>query len=108
MDIIHNIKKLLVAFVIVGFSAASLPSLSNEIETLSSTDVVQSSLEININTANAALLADALNGVGNAKAEAIISYRESNGKFLSIDDLALVSGIGAATVELNRSMITVN
>jgi competence protein ComEA len=108
MDIIHSIKKLFVAFVIVGLSAASLPSFSNETKALSQPDVVQSSAEININTANAALLADALNGVGNAKAEAIVAYRESNGKFLSIDDLALVSGIGIATVERNRSMITVN
>jgi competence protein ComEA len=108
MDIIHSIKKLFAAFLIVGLSAASLPSFSNETKALSQADVVQSSAEININTANAALLADALNGVGNAKAEAIVAYRESNGKFLSIDGLALVSGIGIATVERNRSMITVN
>jgi competence protein ComEA len=106
MDIIHNIKKLLAAVLIVSLSAASLQALSNE--ALSNADITNSSLGININTANAALLADALNGVGNAKAEAIIAYREANGKFLSIDDLALVSGIGAATVELNRGLITVN
>jgi competence protein ComEA len=106
MDIIHNIKKLLAAVLIVSLSVASLQVLSNE--ALSNADITNSSLGININTANAALLADALNGVGNAKAEAIIAYREANGKFLSIDDLALVSGIGAATVELNRGLITVN
>jgi competence protein ComEA len=108
MDIVHNIKKLFIVFAIVGFSVTSLPSLSNETKALSNADLIQSTLEININTANAALLADALNGVGTAKAEAIIAYREANGKFLSIDDLALVSGIGIATVELNRKMITVN
>lgn len=106
MDIIHNIKKLLAAVLIVSLSVASLQALSNE--ALSNADITNSSLGININTANAALLADALNGVGNAKAEAIIAYREANGKFLSIDDLALVSGIGAATVDLNRGLITVN
>ena len=106
MDIIHNVKKLLAAVLIVSLSAASLQALSNE--ALSNADITNSSLGININTANAALLADALNGVGNAKAEAIIAYREANGKFLSIDDLALVSGIGAATVELNRGLMTVN
>jgi competence protein ComEA len=106
MDIIHNIKKLLAAVLIVSLSVASLQALSNE--ALSNADITNSSLGININTANAALLADALNGVGNAKAEAIIAYREANGKFLSIDDLALVSGIGTATVELNRGLIIVN
>jgi len=108
MDIIHSIKKLFVVFTFVGLSAASLPSLSNETENLTQANTVQVSVGININTANAELLADALNGVGSAKAEAIVTYRQSNGKFLSIDDLALVKGIGAATIERNRSMITVN
>jgi competence protein ComEA len=108
MDIIRSIKNLLVVFVIAGLSATSLPSLSNETQNLTQAVTAQVSAEININTANAELLADALNGVGSAKAEAIVAYRESNGKFLSIDDLALVKGIGAATVERNRSMITVN
>ncbi|MFB1036663.1 MAG: helix-hairpin-helix domain-containing protein, partial [Sinobacterium sp.] len=66
------------------------------------------SVGININTANAELLADVLSGVGRAKAEAIVAYRQANGKFLSIDDLALVKGIGATTVELNKSMVTAN
>jgi competence protein ComEA len=108
MDITHSIKKSFVVFTFLGLSAASLPSLSNDTENLTQANTVQVSVGININTANAELLADALNGVGSAKAEAIVAYRQSNGKFLSIDDLALVKGIGTATVERNRSMITVN
>jgi competence protein ComEA len=38
---------------------------------------------------------------------AIIRYRQENGPFQHIDELALVTGIGAKTVELNRSRMMV-
>ena len=63
---------------------------------------------VNINSADAATLADRLNGVGIKKAEAIVNFREKNGPFKSIDDLVNVTGIGAATLEKNRSFISVN
>ncbi len=61
---------------------------------------------VNINTASAQQLADALNGVGLKKAEAIVAYRKSVGKFISIDQLTEVKGIGKATVEKNKALIT--
>ena len=61
---------------------------------------------ININTADVATLAD-LNGIGESKAEAIVAYREANGPFASVDDLANVKGIGARTVENNADRIAV-
>ncbi len=61
---------------------------------------------VNINTADAKQLADALNGVGPAKAEAIIAWREANGPFQSVEQLAEVRGIGLRTIELNRDVIT--
>jgi competence protein ComEA len=63
---------------------------------------------VNINQADAATLAQQLNGIGLKKAEAIVSYREQHGPFKSADDLLNVTGIGPATVEKNRSLITVN
>ena len=60
---------------------------------------------ININTANAERLA-LLSGIGPAKAAAIVAYREQHGPFESIDDLAKVSGIGAATVDKNRHLLS--
>ena len=62
---------------------------------------------VNINEANAAELADGLQGVGQARALAIIADREANGAFASVDDLARVSGIGRATVEANRDRMVV-
>jgi competence protein ComEA len=60
---------------------------------------------VNINTADAAALAKALNGVGPAKAKAIVSYREKNGPFKTVDQLAMVEGISQKLIDRNRSDI---
>jgi competence protein ComEA len=62
---------------------------------------------VNVNTANAAEIAKTLNGIGMSKAGAIIKDRETNGPFKSVDDLARVKGIGAATVSKNKDLIVV-
>lgn len=59
---------------------------------------------VNINTATAEQLA-LLKGVGMKKAEAIITYRNQNGRFSTAEDLANVKGIGIKTVEKNRASI---
>src|SRR5689334_13588616 len=58
---------------------------------------------VNINTADAAALAKALNGVGPAKAKAIVSYREKNGPFKSVDQLSMVDGISQKLIDKNRA-----
>lgn len=62
---------------------------------------------VNINTADAAALDKALLNVGPAKAKAIVEYRRENGAFKSIEQLAMVKGIGLKTVEKNRDRITI-
>lgn len=62
---------------------------------------------LDINTADAETLASTINGVGERKALAIIQYREVNGPFSSVDDLANIKGIGMKTVENNRGNLTV-
>ncbi len=57
---------------------------------------------VDVNTADAKTLARELNGVGKAKAEAIVSYREKNGPFKNADDLAKVKGIGKQLIEQNK------
>lgn len=47
-----------------------------------------------------------LNGIGEAKAESIIKYREENGSFKSLEDLKNVSGIGDAAYEKIKDNIT--
>lgn len=63
--------------------------------------------KVNINTADAATLDEVLLNVGPAKAKAIVEYRKENGAFRSAEQLALVKGIGLATVEKNRDRIVV-
>ena len=63
---------------------------------------------VNVNTADAATIAAELKGVGLTKAQAIVEYREKHGPFERPDDLSLVKGIGARTVEMNRANIRVS
>ena len=58
---------------------------------------------VNINTADAKTLARELDGVGKAKADAIVAYREKNGPFKSAEDLAKVKGLGKKLIEQNRA-----
>jgi competence protein ComEA len=58
---------------------------------------------VDVNTADAKTLARELQGVGKAKAEAIVSYREKNGPYKSADDLAKVKGLGKKLIEQNKS-----
>ena len=62
---------------------------------------------VDINSADAASLADAIDGVGERRAVAIVEYRENHGPFASIDELAGVKGIGMKTIERNRGNLTV-
>jgi len=61
---------------------------------------------VNINTASQTEL-ESLQGIGPAKAKAIIEHREKSGGFASIDDLEKVSGIGPETVKQLRDAVTV-
>jgi competence protein ComEA len=61
--------------------------------------------QVNINQADAATIADVLQGVGQSKARAIVEYREQYGPFESLDELVEVKGIGEATLNLNRERI---
>jgi competence protein ComEA len=62
---------------------------------------------VDINRADAATIAKELNGVGEARAKAIVEYREKNGAFKTADDLAKVKGVGAKMIEKNRANIRV-
>ena len=61
---------------------------------------------IDINTASAEVLADAIHGVGLKRARAIVLHREEHGAFESVDQLAQVQGIGTKTIERNRDRLT--
>lgn len=60
---------------------------------------------VNVNSASAEEIAEALKGVGATKAEAIVNYRNDNGQFKHVDELVNVKGIGIRTVDINRDYI---
>ncbi|EJN33196.1 ComEA family DNA-binding protein [Pseudomonas sp. GM80] len=64
--------------------------------------------KIDLNDADAAMLQKELSGVGEAKAKAIVAYRETNGPFASVDELLEVKGIGKAILDRNREKLEVN
>ena len=60
---------------------------------------------VDINSADAETLARELNGVGLAKAEAIVAWREAHGPFTTPESLLEVRGVGPALLEKNRENI---
>lgn len=62
---------------------------------------------VNINTADAETLSSSLVGVGTTRAEAIIAYREAQGGFVTVEELANVTGIGMATLNRNLERIRI-
>ena len=83
------------------------PNIQNDgcINTEINDSITNVNKTININTATLDELMS-INGLGEAKAKAIIKYREENGYFKIIDDLLNVSGIGEALFEKIKEYIT--
>ena len=85
-----------------------IPEIGEEYE--SPVQTIESSSEgttlVNINEADKNRLMT-LNGIGASKADSIIRYRDEHGFFKTIDDIKNVSGIGNATFENLKEMITI-
>lgn len=62
--------------------------------------------KVNINTSTKEMLTS-LSGIGDAKAQNIIDYRNENGLFKSIDDLKNVTGISEKLFEQIKEFITI-
>ena len=63
--------------------------------------------KVNINTASVEELTS-LKGIGQTRAESIVTYRQEHGAFTAVEDLKAVSGIGDATHQKIADAITVN
>ncbi|MCD8204147.1 MAG: helix-hairpin-helix domain-containing protein [Coprobacillus sp.] len=60
--------------------------------------------KVNVNTDSASILAT-VNGISSSVATNIVSYRETNGQFYTIESLVNVSGIGNATYNKIRNYV---
>ena len=96
----HALKQMLVAAIVLAALAfATQPAFAEE-------DMADpSSSTVNINTATAEEL-EALKGIGQAKAQAIVAYREQFGEFESLDELMEVKGVGEATLKDNMQWLS--
>lgn len=61
--------------------------------------------QVNINTASAQEIAEMLDGVGEARARAVVEFREQFGEFDSFEALQEVRGIGPHVIEANKDVI---
>jgi competence protein ComEA len=70
------------------------------------TGAVAADRTVNLNTADATAL-ETLPRIGPAMAQRILDWREKNGRFASVDDLLDVPGIGSATLDGLRDLVTI-
>ncbi len=88
MNLSTWLKRLFLSFVLVsGLVSADVPTT------------------VNINTADAATLAEVLTGIGEVRAQEIVKWRSAHGSFTSVEQLAEVKGVGARVIEKNRERI---
>lgn len=103
-------RKLMINTILAAaLSAGSFLAVAAEPQAAAQTQIVATidQPRVNINTADIETLARELNGIGAAKARAIVEYREENGSFASVDELIEVKGIGVAIMEKNLHKLTV-
>ncbi|WEA21884.1 ComEA family DNA-binding protein [Pseudomonas juntendi] len=101
---------LLPLFASLSFSLSAAPANTAAVAEpvpIVSQQQVQQPQRLDLNKADALTLQNELNGIGKAKAEAIVAYREANGPFASVDELLEIKGIGNALLERNRDKVMV-
>ncbi|KGU84297.1 ComEA family DNA-binding protein [Pseudomonas mediterranea] len=94
-----------------SIAAIAAPSAKPETPTPSQTmdiSVKPQDAKVNLNEADAPTLQRELAGIGEAKAKAIVAYREANGPFSSVEELLEVKGIGKAILDRNLDKLEVN
>ena len=112
-----DLSKVNLAYQLSDGEKIYIPSISDEVSTYIYNDAGENVLQdentsssktgkININKATISDL-EKISGIGPSLANKIINYRDSNGKFNSIDELKNVSGIGDKKYESIKEYITI-
>lgn len=69
------------------------------------TAVQQPVKKINLNTADVSMLTGSFKGIGQKRAQAIVAFRDTHGKFKSLTDLSQVKGLGSSFVKNNLAQL---
>ena len=80
--------------------------ITGGLTTFSSLALAQQQATININTASAEAIAEALSGIGTKRANAIVAWRNTHGEFTSLEQLSNIKGVGEKVLDKNRDRIT--
>ena len=86
-------NKQILTLIVIIFTFTSFQSIANNELKAEPNKATVTMLVVDINNAKPQDLVT-LKGVGMKKAQAIVSYRQTNGPFASIEDLLKVQGIG--------------
>lgn len=103
-------RKLIISSILVAaLSSSSFFAIAadNTAPTAAEAVAMTEQSKVNINSADSDTLARELNGVGIAKARAIVDYREAHGAFASVDELLEVKGIGTAILQKNLNKLAI-
>ncbi len=107
-----NLKNINLAYEVSDGEKIYIPNLSEESEeentpeSSTSNSSTNAKGKVNINKATATELTS-VPGIGASTAQKIITYREENGKFQTIEDVKKVSGIGESNFESMKDFIAV-
>jgi len=96
-DLMKKLKKYFVFVGILSFMVAIAPALQAE-------DTIE---KINVNTASAEELV-ALKYVGEKLAQRIVQFRQENGNFKTLEDIAKVPGVGQKILKANENAIKID
>jgi competence protein ComEA len=96
--------KIIFAIIMLFMANVSVGAYATD-DSMNDAAMVTAQAAIDINAATAQELTQ-LKGIGPQKAAAIIAYREANGPFSSIEQLAKVKGISLKTIAANKDLIT--
>lgn len=94
-------KRLISVFMLLCVLGVAMPAV---VFAAGSADVVAQNAKVSLNAGSAVDL-QTLPGIGEVTAERIITFREQNGPFATVDDLIKVKGIGVKTLEKLRPML---
>lgn len=87
--------------IVVSFPAQA----DNKTQPSTSPPIVQTINKINLNKADVQTLTKSFKGIGQKRAEAIVSYREAHGNFKSVEELAQVRGLGKTFVNSHLAQL---